>query len=460
MGWTQNVLGVFRTGISVLASWLLRATVNRVRGRREGTDQTSIIEVAAEFYLHSDDFNGIPVTELARRLGQDFTSVTETLNDLVRDGQVTVLGLSSGNPHILRSEVTDIDLQIAAFNDPPEHVCVYVKSDTIRKFIADDLFADQPFKRELALGAAQFSYRSFDLMVLETYRNDPRFTYSTTDISGRLCVTNEHYESENMLEADKTLLETFGFAYDDDMNRAVAVFLRYLSRLSPEHQQVWQTRLLHANFKLHPDYFDMELLGIWSTRISICDAIIAEIRIVNQICNAMKRPNLFRNNFGEYGEEKPRGFTLLIRPTHKEFYDFAGLLDRMLSDNLNHKFFQNDVSFEVETLRSDDKIVIERKGTLRALDEWLRLKYQTEDWTLWDEAYQAFRDVRKLRQVPAHGLNDDVFDQTYFGQQRDLLERVYSGLRILRLLMQNHPNVAAANIEIPDAIENGNIVSQ
>jgi len=38
----------------------------------------------------------------------------------------------------------------------------------------------------LALGEAQLSYRSFDLSVLEFYRNDPRHRYENDDINGRI----------------------------------------------------------------------------------------------------------------------------------------------------------------------------------------------------------------------------------------------------------------------------------
>jgi hypothetical protein len=81
-----------------------------------------------------------------------------------------------------------------------------------------------PFTLRLALGDGQLEYRPFDLAVLEDYRNDPRYIYQSNDISGWISVHDEHYTSAAMREPDKVMLETFGFCYDDDMNRAVAVF--------------------------------------------------------------------------------------------------------------------------------------------------------------------------------------------------------------------------------------------
>ena len=64
-----------------------------------------------------------------------------------------------------------------------------------------------------------------------------------------------------------------------------------------------------------------------------------------------------------------------------------------------------------------------KKGTLSAMDEWVRMHFRLSDWTQWDESIEALRHVRKLRQRPAHGLDDDKFDQQYFRDQRELMIR-------------------------------------
>jgi hypothetical protein len=423
-------------------------------------DKASIIRAAAEFYLQSSDFNGIPLRQLALQLKLPIDEVGAHVRQLVDEDQVTVLGESSVNPNILRLGIPDKAWQLEALE--PAHIgfsCVYVRPPALAAFVKPDLYADEPYKRELALGAPQLSHRAFDLMVLEHYRNDPRYTYENSDIDGRISIRDDHDQSRAMPHSDKVFLQSFGFAYDDEMNRAVAVFLRYLAHLSPEHQQIWKSRELTGTFKMHPDYFDMNVLGDWGTNISICDALVAEIRIVNEMCQAMDRPKLFRRDFGKYGEEKPRDFTLLIRPTSKEFHSFVLLLDRMLSDNIDQSFFGTDISFETDIVRGDGKIQVERKGTLRMLDEWLRKFYRTSDWSSWDRSYAALREVRKLRQKPAHALNDDQFDQKFLKEQRDLLEGAYSAVRTIRLLFQNHPKVKSVQITISDTVREGNIVS-
>src|SRR5258706_13376016 len=89
----------------------------------------------------------------------------------------------------------------------------------------------------LALGGAHLDFRPFELHVLEQYRNDPRYYYQVSDVDGHISVRDEHYFGTEMKDSDKVLLR-LGLAYNDLMNRAVAVFLTDLHRLSPEHQQL------------------------------------------------------------------------------------------------------------------------------------------------------------------------------------------------------------------------------
>ena len=67
------------------------------------------------------------------------------------------------------------------------------------------MYEQEPFKYHLALGEPQLSYRSFDLCVLEFYRNDPRYLYRTSDICGLISVRDEYYESSEMENAIKYL---------------------------------------------------------------------------------------------------------------------------------------------------------------------------------------------------------------------------------------------------------------
>ena len=82
---------------------------------------------------------------------------------------------------------------------------------------------------------------------------------------------------------------------------------------------------------------------------------MTEMSLLNRMAKAMARPNLFKQDFGACGENKPPRFTFLVRPTLEEFNEFVLLLDKMLSENLNKDFFRDDVALELEEKRADGK---------------------------------------------------------------------------------------------------------
>jgi hypothetical protein len=267
------------------------------------------------------------------------------------------------NPHIIRMGFESNERQLGKLRTDNIHACLYHLPSHLEKVVDRAFFDEKPYMLEMALGAPQLSYRSFDLSELEHYRNDPRYYYSNDDVNGHISIRDAD-GVEQMPESDQILLETFGFSYDENFNRAVAVFLRYLADLSPEHQQIWKTKELMGDYKLHPDYYRNTILGDWGERNPIFQAFLLEIQIVNQMAIATGRPPLFRSDYGEYGEKKPRKFEFIVRPTLDEFNNFVLLLDKMISEDINKNFFKNQVAYETEVTRDDGKIIIQNKGIL------------------------------------------------------------------------------------------------
>jgi hypothetical protein len=419
--------------------------------------EKSLLEEVTMFYLSSGDFNGIHALQLASRLNKQWEQIKPDIEALIEKELIGILdGNSDVNPAIIRVGFEPKEVQIKKLdNSNLRHVYIYARTAHLKSVVKRSDFIGRPYELELALGHPQLSFRSFELSVLEFYRNDPRYTYENRDIDGYICVRDEFYRSDDMAEKDQVLLKSFGFSFDKNGNRAVAAFLCYLADLSPEHQQIWKAKELAKPHELHPDYFRNSILGDWGERVPIFVAFAVEMHLLNRMAKAMGRPNLFRQDFGEDGQNKPTRFTFLVRPTLEEFNQFVLLLDQMLSDNLNKDFFRNDVAPECEDERADGKIVVRAKGTLTILDDWLRKYFRTPDWTLWVDSLKSLRDIRQLRQKPAHAVNENVFDQKYIQQQRELMERAYSALRVLRSIFARHPNVKDANIQIPDWLEKG-----
>lgn len=421
--------------------------------------KNDILLAVTSYFLSSGDFNGISAARLIQELGATWNEIRASLQELIEEDSIGVLYAEFElNTHIVRLGFPPIDVQVSKLDtDDIFHTCVYPRPNHLQKVVDVSQYQGQPYKLCLALGEPQLAYRSFDLSILEFYRNDPRYSYSNDDINGSISVRSEYYESEQMHERDQVLLDTFGFAYDEALNRAVATYLRYLADLSPEHQQIWRTKELSGDYKLHPDYFRNTIIGDWGEKVPIFSAFVNELYIINQMAAAMGRSPLFNKDYGEYGENRPQNFTFLVRPTLEEFNNFVLLLDKLLSDNINKSFFQKEVSYETESERSDGKIIVQQKGTLQILDDWVRKYFRTTEWEPWDESIKVMRDVRRLRQKPAHGINENIFDQAYFKEQRELIIRAYEGVRTLRLLLANHPKVRQADIKIPKWLVEGEI---
>jgi hypothetical protein len=414
-----------------------------------------LLSAITTYYLHSGEFNGMSVAGLIGEHGMEWGQFQGMLASLIEEDLIGIVyPQDDPNSHILRVGFAPKENQIArlAAVDESHHTCIYPRPKHLNAVVDTAQYAGEPYKLYLALGEPQLAYRSFDLSVLEYYRNDPRYIYQNNDIDGYISIIDN---PGRMAKHDQVLLESFGFSYDQDFNRAVAVFLRYLVRLSPEHQRIWQVKELAGDYALHSDYYDQSVFGNWGKGISVFTAFLAELHLINQMAAAMGRGRLFREDFGGEGNRSPK-FTFLVRPTLEEFNDFVHLLDKLLSDNIDKAFFKGEVPDEEEHERKDGKIEVRQRGTLQILDDWVRKKYRLLDWKPWDDTIAALRKVRRLRQKPAHAVNENVFDQKYFKEQRELIIEAQNAVNIIRQLLAKHPMVKKAVIEIPDWL-NGTI---
>lgn len=75
---------------------------------------------------------------------------------------------------------------------------------------------------------------------------------------------------------------------------------------------------------------------------------------------------------------------------------------------------------------------------------WMTLSLSHE----WFSHQTSFSVLTLPRQQPAHALDEDIFDQTYFSQQRELIIDAYSGVRTLRLLFANHLRVKGYEVPV------------
>jgi hypothetical protein len=312
----------------------------------------------------------------------------------------------------------------------------------------------------MALGAPQLEFRAFDLHVLEVYRNDPRYWYDSSDIGGSVSISTAYSGGDGVNESDKIVLQSFGFAFDDEDNRVVAVYLRYLSGLSPEHQQIWKARELVGAYTPHPGYYQSTILGEWSDHVSLFDAFGKELWLINQMSQTIRGMPLFKRDFGEHGETRPKKFAFLLRPTVEEFNAFALLLDKLLSDNISKNFFEGIVALEEEIAKTDRRYEVRRKGTISLIDEFVRKQYKIKNLDPWDECVSNLKEIRRVRQKPAHAIDEDKFDPQLARDQRELAIKGYVAVRTIRSVLETDSAVKSADIEIPNWLQSGNIWTQ
>lgn len=411
-------------------------------------NKEAVLDEVTESYLSSPDFNGVPLWNLMS-LKIDLDELVQYIEELILEERVCALFPDTDiNTHIMRLGYEPVGIQIEKLKREELdafHTCLYPLRKHLEQVIDRATYMSTPYILELALGSPQLSYKAFDLSVLEFYRNDPRYHYTNDEIRGYISISSQFYESPAMPDSDQILLNSFGFCYEDSGNRAVAVYLRDLARLSAEHQQIWRAKELTGHYKLHPDYYANTIVGDWSNGVSIFEAFLEELRVINKMSEAMRRPPLFRGEFSR--GERPREFSFLVRPTLKEFNEFVLLLDKLISDNINLAFFQNEIPYEEEVVRKDGKIIVTNKGTLRILNEWLDKYYRAFDREPINEMMGTFREIRKMWQKPAHAINENIFDQQYIRDQRALMKRAYESIRVLRLIFSDHPAVEEDEID-------------
>jgi hypothetical protein len=395
-----------------------------------------IVQLAVAQYIGSGDYNGLPIRDLPG-FAADREKVREAVRQLVTGGHLTFEdGRMHPNPHIKAFAPPPIDKQLVFLKESTlDHACIYPVPEDLAKIVPANDSLDRPFTRRLMLGEPQLEYHSFDLSVLEHYRNDPRYYYSCDDVRGWISVRDEFGEPGGMREHDQVFLKSFGFGYDDKLNRAVVVFTCDIAGLSAEHQQQWNAKRHESRFKMHPDYYRNQIIGEWGEKMSVFQAFTEELKQINIMAKLIGKPALFRNEY----DPRPKGFSFLVRPTTKELNDFVLLLDQVMSDNINKDFFRGDLELESETTRSDGTVVVTPKGTIQLMEQWFQKKMRFRDPSPFNEMIARFKKVRKLRQTPAHKLEDSKFDQRIFQEQRKLAFEAYGAVRTIRLMLANHP---------------------
>lgn len=414
-----------------------------------------------DFFIKSNDFNGIPLRNISNDLGIEYQYSINLIKDLVADDIITIQ--SSTNPHIIYSRHYRVDDQLKILEEAKSWkvtaqkigevsllsestdypICLY-PSPNILKSKRDVLeFGNEIYSKELAYGQPQLKPVFFEIEVLERYYNDPRFDFKLKDYSGSIyCKYDENYKPF-VREEDEVFLKTFGLGYNSDNKRVVVVYLRYLKDLTPEHQMYWKSKESKKECRMLEVYYQNTIKGSWASSYSIFSAFIGELKCLNEISNIIFSKPLFKEDFEN--TNRPKEFTFFFTPTSKNYNDFVHLLDKMLSENINRSFFEGKL--ELLDFIEIEEGVVERKnkGTLRLLEEWLLSNVEMESETALKDLLKPFKNIRRERQRPAHKIYENKYDVKFIELQKEMITNSYNSIRALRQIFEQHPEVADYN---------------
>lgn len=347
-----------------------------------------------DFFVNSNDFNGIPLTRLSKECGVDYDETIDVIKNLVLENIVSIQ--SSINPHIISLGHFEIDVQLkiledaknnttkvlAEFNDisfshDSHLVCIYPSSEYLKENRDVSSFYNEPFTLRLALGEPQLKPCFFEIEVLDRYFKDPRFSFVFKNYSGQISYIEDKNNNPIVCEEDQVFLQTFGLGVDEERNRVAVVYLRYLKDLTPEHQSYWKSKEVKRDCKMLQEYYVNTIEGNWTNSHSAFSGFIGEQKALNDLTKAIFNVNLFNRTFER--ETYPREFTFFFIPTLKNYHDFVLLLDKMISDNINKSFFAGK-GVELYEYKEVGDGFVERKekGTLRIFEKWLSKNFQTQ----------------------------------------------------------------------------------
>jgi hypothetical protein len=406
---------------------------------RSITDEDILLKIVDAF-AQSHDFNGISLIDLAASLNLDLKVVLERLKPLLEDGKVSLsFEGHTGNPHIKRLRDLPIEVQISRMGtEEASGVCVY-PSQMLASTRLGSRFDDRPYSKRLALAEAQLIPVFFELQVLERYFRDPRYACWFGDSAGTISIGDNAYFSDETSEKDKISVQSFGIGYDSARRRVVAVFLRYLSDLSPEHQHYWRTFEVSGICTMNSDYERVSIRGDWPEYRSAYEAFIQEQVEINKLCGLLGKPHLFRETYE--GRHRPIQFSSMLRPTRSCFDEFVHLLDKMLSDNFDKGFFKGDIPLEEHITRADGTVEVRQFGSIALLEHWLKRHYRNRDGKdVSKEVVAPFKEIRMARQPVAHSIGQNEYDLSLPSKQDDLLGLVKNGLARLRWILSSHPD--------------------
>ncbi|HWQ97981.1 MAG TPA: hypothetical protein VN538_07820 [Clostridia bacterium] len=394
-------------------------------------ENKELLDSIVDYYLTSHDFNGLPLVSLDGYNAND-------LEDLIREGMVEAVSFDDClNPYIRRFDF-QITVEIQIRNTRQKGVDEVVLFPTKKALSSTVVDPTNPYSSELKRGEAQLKMIFFDPQTIVMYITNPKYINIFYGHRGYLSMREEYYDPEK----DKGELVgdyAIAYKYGDKPERAIGVSLRELGNLSSRQQMRWKSFELpeQSNYVVNKRYAREMFNGEWSNEVWIFDALLEDMVTINVLCEAIGIPPMFFKTYSSTDEERPMGYITLLVPTKRYFYEFIVSLEKLLISNLNPETFTASGPHvrPVSLYDSNEK----KKGTLVLLSEWMTANTIPKD-NVEEFIVDPLREIRKLRQLPAHRLDVDEYNLDYITKQADVIKAAYTAIGVVRLRLSKHPN--------------------
>ena len=396
-------------------------------------DKEKILEKIKAHYLNSDDFNGLPLFELK-------PDDKKNIKELINEGFVEAIS-NAGNNHIKHFNQTEsVEDQIKNISEWNNQTCLYPTPKSLKDVPKDK----KKYTALLQSGCGQKEVRYFEVGILEEYFNNPQYVIWDFGFRGSIGICSEFIDDVSIDD-----IEDYGIAYPKDgrNDRAVAVFLRDLAKLSYKSQLRWESFEEDNQSEWVPNqgFVDNLILGKSSENIWIYDAILQEQIIINEICDALELNHIYSKTWATENWEYPQDFRTIFIPTSKNYDNFIMALEKILVNNIPEKPFVQEQKY-TKAIQKD-----ENDRSLILLEKWL--KENGRDPNLVENSIiKPLRNIRRLRQIPAHKDNENKYDKNIYVEQKKLIEKAYWSVHGLRLMLGTHP--LAKKVQIPNYLDN------
>jgi hypothetical protein len=206
---------------------------------------------------------------------------------------------------------------------------------------------------------------------------------------------------------------------------------------------------------MHKNYFKASYLGEFYEDHSAIAAIRLSVDSINDVCESAWGTKLFSRPIPD---EPHYNLSPFMRPTRVDYLSFAHELDKLISENINVRFFDGTVQGYSITSHADGTQERKPKGTLSLLDEWLfsgEINWHGKIKEARKQILQPLRRIRRERQPAAHATIKNEYDLKYTALRREVLGDAAFALGNIALVLRTHPRVPQT--KFPEWFEQGTI---